>query len=82
MLLAIVAISGAGFLGVLDIVESADVTLGLDALLAAFLSFLAGWAAIALMMEWLKRSTFTPFAIYRVVLGIGLLGFIYSGMLG
>ncbi|MEM6780677.1 MAG: undecaprenyl-diphosphate phosphatase [Pseudomonadota bacterium] len=82
MLLAIVAISGAGVLGGLDIIQSENVELGLDALIAAVIAFFAGWAAIALMMEWLKRSTFTPFAIYRVILGGGLLIFIYSGMLG
>lgn len=81
MLLAIIAISGAGFLGILDIMESDDMRLGMDAIIAAFLAFLSGWIAIAVMMEWLKRATFTPFAIYRIILGIGLLGLIYSGVL-
>ena len=54
----------------------------MDALIAAVIALFAVCAAIALMMEWLKRSTFTPFAIYRVILGLGLLVFIYSGMLG
>lgn len=82
LLLAIVAIAGAGFLGVMDIMEADNMTLGLDALIAALLSFLSGWAAIALMMGWLQKSTFTPFAVYRIILGIGLLIAIYSGIFG
>ncbi len=34
--------------------------------------------AIAMLMSWLKRSTFTPFAIYRILLGGGLLVWIYG----
>lgn len=81
LLLAIVAIAGAGFLGVLDIMKSDDMTLGMDALIAAILSFLSGWLAITLMMGWLKKATFTPFAIYRIVMGVGLLTLIYSGVI-
>ena len=43
------------------------------ALLVAALSCLAALAAIALMMRWLRRSSFLPFVIYRVLLGIALL---------
>ena len=35
-------------------------------------------AAIAVLMAWLRRATFTPFAIYRVILGAGLLIWIYA----
>ena len=79
LLLAIIAIAGAGTLAGLDLVQSGNVRLGLDALLAAVIAFGAGWAAIALMMRWLKRFSFAPFAIYRVILGVVLLGAIYSG---
>ena len=41
--------------------------------------FLAALGAIHLMLKWLEKSTFTPFAIYRVILGIILLSLIYSG---
>jgi undecaprenyl-diphosphatase len=34
--------------------------------------------AIALLMAWLRRATFTPFALYRVVLGIALLAYSYG----
>ncbi len=78
LLLAIVAISGAGALGGVDLVRSGNMTLTFDVLLAALLAFVSGFVAIALMMKWLERATFTPFAIYRIVLGIVLLGFVYG----
>lgn len=81
LLLSIVAIGGAGFLSTLDLIETQNFDLGLDVLLAAFLAFISGWAAIAVMMRWLQHSTFTPFAIYRIVLGLVLLGLIYTGIL-
>jgi undecaprenyl-diphosphatase len=34
--------------------------------------------AIALLMFWLKRASFTPFVVYRVILGGGLLYFAYG----
>ena len=34
--------------------------------------------AIALMMAWLRRATFTPFVAYRIVLGAVLLWMIYQ----
>ena len=77
LLLSIVAISGAGFLTSLDLIESGNMSLGSDVLTAIALSFLAGWGAIALMMRWLQKSTFTPFAIYRIILGIIILTVLY-----
>ncbi len=82
LLLAIIAISGAGTLGGIGLVKSGDAALGFDALLAASLAFLSGLGAIALMMRWLERASFAPFALYRVVLGIVLLGIVYGGVLG
>lgn len=42
LLLSIVAISGAGFLTSLDLIETGDVSLGFDVLVAVLLSFVAG----------------------------------------
>lgn len=81
LFLAMVAISGAGILAGKDVFNSADMVLAHDVLLAAFLAFLSALGAIALMMRWLVTSTFKPFAIYRIILGIGLLAAIYSGFL-
>jgi len=81
LLLAIVAIAGAGFITSLDLIKSGNPELGLDVLIAVFLSFISGWAAISLMMKWLEKSSFRIFAIYRILLGAALLFFLYSGTL-
>lgn len=78
LLLSIIAISGAGALGGLDLIKTNDLDLGLNILIAIILSFISGLIAIHLMMKWLSKATFKPFAIYRVILGIGLLILIYG----
>ena len=77
MLLAVPAILGAATLAGLDLMRLGDLRLGLDALLAAVLAFAAALVAIAVMMAWLRRATFTPFVVYRVLLGGLLLAIIY-----
>lgn len=81
LLLALVAIAGAGALAGLDIVRSGNVVLTLSAAIAAVLSFASSLAVIALMMRWLAHAGFAPFALYRVLLGIVLLGLVYGGAL-
>lgn len=81
LLLAMVAISGAGVLGAKDVLESGDFIFVIDVLIAAALSFVSALVAIAVMMQWLTRATFAPFAIYRIVLGVILLALLYSGVL-
>lgn len=41
-------------------------------------ALLAVLIAIWLLMLWLKRSSFTPFVIYRIVLGLILLAVAYG----
>ena len=77
MLLAIPAILGASALFGYDIYKSGNVALQTDALLAALLALAAALLAIAGMMAWLRRATFTPFAVYRILLGGLLLYLIY-----
>lgn len=78
MLLSIPTILAAGSLSVLELVESGNAALGLDALIAAVLSFGSAYVAINLLLRWLRRATFTPFILYRVVLGVALLAFAYA----
>lgn len=78
MLLSIPAILGAATLAGLELYKSGDVVLGLDAALAAAFAFAAALLAIAVMMRWLMRSTYTPFVLYRIVLGAGLLYWVYA----
>ncbi|MBX2834291.1 MAG: undecaprenyl-diphosphate phosphatase [Micavibrio sp.] len=81
LLLAIIAISGAGALAGIELAESGDARLGFDALLAGFIAFITAWVAIAAMMKWLEKASFTVFAVYRLILGAALLVAIYSGFL-
>lgn len=40
-------------------------------------SFFVAWAVVAWFMHWVRRHGFVPFAIYRIVLGLGILGWLY-----
>ena len=77
MLLSIPAILGAGLVAALDLSGRGAAPIGLDALIAAAFAFVAAWLAIALLMRWLRVASFTPFVVYRVVLGLGILAVIY-----
>lgn len=79
LMLSIPAILAAGGVASLDIVKGGNVTLGADALLACGLACLAGYVAIAAMMRWLSLHSFTPFVVYRIVLGLALLAWIHTG---
>ncbi|MEW5703816.1 MAG: undecaprenyl-diphosphate phosphatase [Pseudomonadota bacterium] len=81
LLLAIPAILAAGTLEGIRLYEMGNAELTRDAFLAAGLAFFSALAAIALMMAWLRHATFTPFVLYRVVLGAGLVAFVYFGVL-
>jgi undecaprenyl-diphosphatase len=78
LLMSIPTILGAGTLAGWDLYQAGDVALGLDALLAAVLSCVVALLAISLMMRWLSRASFLPFVIYRIVLGIVLLVWLYA----
>jgi len=77
MLLAIPAILGASALFGYDLYKAGNVTLQTDAIVAAGLALVSALIAIAVMMAWLRRATFTPFVIYRILLGGFLLYLIY-----
>ena len=78
MLLSIPAIAGAGVLTGVELFQTGDARLTFDAVIASALAFGFAIAAIAILMAWLRRSTFTPFAVYRLILGGGLLIWIYA----
>ena len=79
MLLSIPTIIAAGTLAGIDLVRMGDASLQTDAVIAAGLAFVTAYIAIALMMRWLRRASFTPFVVYRIVVGGGVLAFAYSG---
>jgi len=48
----------------------------INAIIAAGLSFLAAYLALSLMMKFLNRVSFTPYVIYRIILGVVLLALV------
>ena len=82
MLMAIPTIMAAGALATKDMIEAGDMTVGMDAILVAVLSFVAALIAIALLLRWLSKATMTPFVIYRIVMGAGLLWLAYGSGAG
>ncbi len=78
LLLSIPVILGAGALKGWELHQAGDTQLTTDALLAAGMAFATALFAIAAMMAWLRRATFTPFVVYRVCLGVFLLAVIYG----
>lgn len=78
MLLSIPTTAAAGALISVDLWRSRDLALQLDAVIGAVFAFVAAYIALAGMMAWLRRATMTPFVIYRLILGFGLLVWAYS----
>ena len=76
-LLAIPTICAAGLLATYDLYQAGDANLTADALIGGIMAFVFALVAIALMMGWLRRSTYLPFVIYRLVLGLILLTIVY-----
>lgn len=77
-LLALPTIAAAGLLITYDLYRGGDTRLTGHAVLGGVLAFAAAWGAIALMMRWLKRASYMPFVVYRIVLAILLLVLIYA----
>ena len=78
MLLSVPTIMAGGAWLILKLRAADSTTMTQDALLGMAFSFVAGLFAIAFMMTWLKRSTFTPFVIYRLILGTIVLATAYG----
>ena len=76
-LLGIPATAGAIVFTVGDAMASGE-KITMDILLCAALTFVAGILAIAFLMNLLRRISFLPFVLYRMVLGGFLLVMLYS----
>ena len=77
LLLAIPAILGASSLKGIELAQTQNAILSIDVAIVIMISFVAAFASIAIMMNWLNKAGFMPFVIYRVVLGTGLLAWVY-----
>jgi undecaprenyl-diphosphatase len=83
-LLAIPAVLGSGFFQAYEAltgdVAGAGVAWG-PTILATVLAFGVGLTVIAWLLRYLDRGSFTPFVVYRIVLGLLVLGLVLGGVL-
>lgn len=78
MLMSIPTILASGTLLGLDAIGSGNTALIKPAMIAAGFAFVAAFVALAVMMRLLRFMTFTPYVIYRVILGTVLLWIAYT----
>jgi undecaprenyl-diphosphatase len=62
----------------IEVAATANAQAAKDAAIAAALSFVAALLALGLMMRLLKSVSFTPYVIYRCILGVMLLIIAYT----
>ncbi|MEX0371118.1 MAG: undecaprenyl-diphosphate phosphatase [Tateyamaria sp.] len=78
MLMSIPVILASGLVLGVDVIGNANWAILRDAVIAAAFAFIAALGALVLMMRLLRSVSFTPYVIYRVALGAGLLVWAYS----
>jgi undecaprenyl-diphosphatase len=78
MLMSIPTIAASGALLGMEVLAEADAEAARDGAIAAAFAFVAALAALAGMMRLLRSVSFTPYVIYRILLGAGLLWWAYT----
>ena len=78
MLMSIPTIIASGVFLAGEAAMHADTALLRDGAIAAAFAFLAALLALALMMRLLRSVSFTPYVVYRIILGIFLLVVAYT----
>ena len=78
MLMSIPVIIASGTLLGVEVAATANAQAARDGAIAAVFAFAAALAALSLMMRLLRSVSFTPYVVYRVVLGVVLLWIGYS----
>ena len=78
MLMSIPTILASGVLLGAEVIATADMAVARDGAIAAVFAFISALLALVFMMRLLNSVSFTPYVIYRVILGIILLVIAYS----
>ena len=78
MLMSIPTIIASGTLLGIEVAGNADLATARDGAIAAAFAFVAALLALGIMMRLLKSVSYTPYVLYRVVLGIVLLIIAYT----
>ena len=79
MLMSVPAIGASGTLAAVEVAARADMQAARDGAIAAVFAFAAALLALSLMMRLLRSVSFTPYVIYRVILGGILLVIAFGG---
>ncbi|MFD0562130.1 undecaprenyl-diphosphate phosphatase [Kitasatospora saccharophila] len=79
-LLAIPAVLASGGLELLKIGDGPAPAWG-PTILATLIAFAVGYAAIAWFLKYISHNSFTPFVIYRILLGIAIIALVTMGTL-
>ena len=78
MMMSVPTIIASGVLLGAEAAITADMGLIRDGAIAAVFAFVAALVALSLMMRLLRSVSFTPYVIYRMVLGVALLAIAYG----
>ncbi len=78
MLMSIPTILASGAVLGIEVASSADAQAARDGAIAAVFAFLSALAALWAMMKLLNSVSFTPYVVYRVILGVILLWIAYT----
>ena len=78
MLLSIPVIAAAGALKLVDAYTIGNTGIIIDLVEIASLTFIIALATIFIFLRWLKNSGFTPFVVYRLILGGVIILFAYQ----
>jgi len=83
-LLAVPAVLGSGFYelrtAIVDPIAAGPLNAAATAV-ATLVAFLVGYAVIAWLMRYIRTGSFLPFVLYRVALGVALLGMLSAGVI-
>lgn len=77
LLLSMPTTGGAAVMMIYSLAKAGDLTVDRQAFVMASISFVTALITLWLFMGWIRRATFTPFVVYRIILGTGLLVFAY-----
>ena len=82
-LLAIPAVLGSGLYELVTAVrEGSTGYFGYaETAVATLVAFIVGWLVIAFLMRYIQTRSFLPFVVYRIVLGVGLMVLLTTGVL-
>ncbi len=78
LILSIPVFIAATTIGMIRVADDGGVGITNAAVIALAVSFVAALLAVAALMAFLRRATFTPFVIYRILLGGGVMALAYG----